>query len=109
MEKIKKHSPNVWLVNTGWVQGKYGVGERMDLTVTREIIQDIIEGRMAEKEFVDYSPFGLSVPVGVKHADPKSDWEDETEYMEQALELVDMFRENIERFELDDSVVKAGM
>ncbi len=58
-EKIKKHNSNVWLINTGWSGGKYGVGERMSLKNTRAIIDSIHSGELEKAEYENFEIFNL--------------------------------------------------
>jgi phosphoenolpyruvate carboxykinase (ATP) len=113
--KIKKYNVPVWLVNTGWSGGAYGVGERMDLVMTRAIIQSILEGSLAENETRRDSRFGFEIPIecpGVKSEvlNSKKTWKDPEAYEDQANELAQMFIDHFkENFSEEDvSLVKAG-
>jgi phosphoenolpyruvate carboxykinase (ATP) len=65
-EKVEKYQANVWLVNTGWSGGKYGLGERMSLKITRQIIDNIHDGSLANEEYEVIPGFGLNVPKECK-------------------------------------------
>src|SRR5690606_25573836 len=62
-QKIQKHGVNVWLVNTGWSGGPYGVGERIELRFTRAMIRAILDGSLAAVELPQDPVVGLRVPV----------------------------------------------
>lgn len=62
-EKMKKYSADAWLVNTGWSGGRYGVGKRMPLKVTRSIIDSIHSGDLKNAPFVTTDVFNLQVPT----------------------------------------------
>ena len=66
-EKIKKHDVKVWLINTGWSGGKYGVGERIDLKSTRAIIDSIHSGELEKAEFQNFPVFNVMIPNQVKN------------------------------------------
>ena len=68
-EKVEKHGATVWLMNTGWSGGKFGVGERMSLKVTRGILDQIHEGTLDKAEFEVMPGFNLHVPKSVKGID----------------------------------------
>ncbi|KHF09116.1 hypothetical protein PO79_09140, partial [Vibrio parahaemolyticus] len=61
-EKIEKHEVNVYLVNTGWSGGSYGVGKRMSIKATRACINAILDGSIQNCEFENYELFNLAVP-----------------------------------------------
>ena len=103
-EKLREHGSRVWLVNTGWTGGPYGVGQRMKLRQTRAMVSAALEGKLDDIEYVTDPVFGLSVP---KHVDdvpdevlrPRDTWNDASEYDAQANKLADMFRSNFQQFE----------
>jgi phosphoenolpyruvate carboxykinase (ATP) len=114
-EKLKEHGVSVWLVNTGWTGGSYGVGTRMELPHTRAMVREAIAGRLDK---VDYEPdpvFGLSVPTAVPDVparllQPRAAWEDEAAYDATAEKLAAMFHSNMEKYasELSDEILQAG-
>lgn len=114
-ERIEKHSAQVFLVNTGWTGGPYGVGERMALPLTRAMVDAAVTGKLRGVATKTHPIFNLEVPVscpGVPDEvlDPQSTWADPAAYDEKARELAQMFVENFERFapHVRDSVLKAG-
>ncbi|MEM9261430.1 MAG: phosphoenolpyruvate carboxykinase (ATP), partial [Bacteroidota bacterium] len=101
--KMEEHNVNVWLVNTGWTGGPYGVGERMPISYTREIVRAILESRLAKIDTVTEKAFGLAIPVkcpGVpdRVLDPRQTWQDKDAYDEQARKLAVMFQDNFKTF-----------
>lgn len=96
LEKIKKHKCQVYLVNTGWSGGGYGVGKRIDLAVTRQIISDILEGHMARTDYQKLPPFVLMVP---KQFNPRNTWSDKKAFDREAKKLAELFAANFKRFE----------
>jgi phosphoenolpyruvate carboxykinase (ATP) len=102
-EKMKKHGATAYLVNTGWIGGPYGVGQRIDLESTRNIIKAILDGSLDNAEVEEVVPFGLNIPVEVKGVDPyilnpKNTWKYESAYTKQAEKLADKFIENFNQF-----------
>jgi phosphoenolpyruvate carboxykinase (ATP) len=104
----------VWLVNTGWSGGAYGVGKRMKLSYTRSMIRAVLDGSL-DKAATRVDPmFGLSVPTeveGVPQAvlDPRGTWPDGAAYDAQAKKLAEMFRKNFEKFgHASDAIKGAG-
>ncbi len=102
-ERIAKHQARVWLVNTGWTGGPYGVGARMKLGHTRAMVSAALSGAL---ESVGYRPdptFGFEVPTAVPGVpsqvlEPRSTWKDGAAYDAQAAKLANMFRENFKAF-----------
>lgn len=114
-EKVAKHNAAVWLVNTGWTGGPYGVGNRMALQHTRAMVHGILEGTLAEIETRREPHFGLHVPVacpGVPDGvlDPAQTWDDKDAYDTKAGELAALFAENFKQYagEVDSAVLAAG-
>jgi phosphoenolpyruvate carboxykinase (ATP) len=102
-EKIKTHGPNVWLINTGWTGGPYGVGHRMAIPHTRAMIRAALDGTIAEAALKADPVFGLRVPSHVPDVpnealSPRATWADPKAYDAQATKLAGMFRENFKRY-----------
>ena len=102
-KKIQDAKANVWLVNTGWTGGPYGVGKRMSLPYTRALITAALENRLDNTEYRDHEVFGLAMPVtcpGVPSdiLDPRNTWRDKDAYDHQANELANAFLKNFEKF-----------
>lgn len=102
-EKIQKSGANVWLVNTGWSGGGYGVGERMSLKITRALITAALEGHLDNISYKIHDIFGLRMPnecpgVPSKVLHPKNTWDDKEDYDRKANLLAKKFIDNFEKF-----------
>lgn len=91
-EKVEKHNVDVWLINTGWSGGKYGIGKRMSLKVTRRIIDDLHNGELQKAEYTTMPGFNLKVPKEISGIDsnilmPSNTWSDKTAYNNQLKKL----------------------
>ncbi len=114
-KKIDRHKVNVWLVNTGWTGGPYGVGQRMNLSWTRAMLRAAISGRLAKVPFSPDPVFGVLVPASVPDVPetvlrPRGTWADADAYDAQANRLAGLFRKNFEKYAADvpQSVRDAG-
>ncbi|MCK5039673.1 MAG: phosphoenolpyruvate carboxykinase (ATP) [Candidatus Aenigmarchaeota archaeon] len=111
---ITDHNTDVYLVNTGWVGGPYGVGKRISIPYSRAMVNAAIKGDLKDVEFVLDEIFNLMVPKscpGVEDAvlNPKSLWEDKELYEKKAKELAALFSKNISKFEdIPEKVKKSG-
>ena len=102
-KRIQDHGAKVWLVNTGWSGGGFGVGARMKLKYTRAIIDAIHSGELADAEGVTEPMFGLRVPQtcsGVPSAllNPRDTWADPAAYDNTARRLAGLFVENFRQY-----------
>lgn len=102
-EKLRKSKANVWLVNTGWTGGPYGVGNRIKLSYTRAMIKSALEDKFAETEFEIDSIFGFAIPkqcAGVPCAilNPANTWTDKCAYQQRAKYLAGLFIKNFEKY-----------
>ncbi len=114
-ERIDKHGANVWLVNTGWSGGPYGVGSRFKLSYTRAMITAILNGSLAKVNFEPDPIFGLSIPAEIPGGDvpkdvlnPRNTWKDKSAYDTKAKDLAKRFRENDAKFDMPEKVRAAG-
>jgi phosphoenolpyruvate carboxykinase (ATP) len=114
-ERLDRHGVPVWLVNTGWTGGPYGVGHRMVIQQTRDMVRAAIDGDLDGVPTVRDPIFGVEVPTVVPGVpsevlQPRGTWPDADAYDAQARRLARMFRENFERFEgaVDRAVMAAG-
>jgi len=101
-KKMEEHNTNVWLVNTGWTGGAYGVGSRIKLKYTRAMIQAVLRGDMDNAPIVEEDLFGLEIPqscdgVPSELLDPKNSWSDKEAYRETAEKLLAAFKANYEK------------
>jgi phosphoenolpyruvate carboxykinase (ATP) len=96
-EKMDKHGTQVYLVNTGWSGGPYGVGKRMDISLTREIVESALNGSLAKVEYSTDPVFHLDIPKscpGVPDPavlNPRNTWSDKAAYDERANKLAAEF------------------
>ncbi len=105
--KMKEAGVNVWLVNTGWSGGPYGVGKRMKLKYTRAMINAALNGDLGLYNYDDYhihSVFGVAQPrhcpgVPSEVLSPRTTWNDDEAYYKMAFKLSNAFRENFKKFE----------
>lgn len=102
--KMKENNVNVWLVNTGWTGGPYGVGSRMKLKYTRAMITAALEGALNQVPFDQHPVFGLAIPrecpnVPAEILDPRNTWQDKEAYDKKADELSTSFKNNFKKFE----------
>ena len=100
---LQEHDSRVWLVNTGWTGGPYGVGKRMKLGFTRAMVRAAFEGGLDAIKTRTDPVFGLAVPQSVPGVpteilDPRGTWSDASAYDAQAKKLAEMFRKNFEKF-----------
>jgi len=112
---VEEHGSEVWLVNTGWTGGAFGVGKRMKLGHTRAMVHALLHGDLSNVKMNVDPVFGLSVPSAIADVpsdvlNPRTTWPDKAAYDEQAKKLASMFRENFARFEkfVPESVTNAG-
>lgn len=103
-EKMEQHKVNVWLVNTGWSGGPYGVGNRMKLSYTRAMIAAALSGSLAKADFITHPVFGLQMPtscagVPAEVLNPRSTWSDPKAYDRKANELAAAFLNNYKQFD----------
>lgn len=103
-EKLAEHQVNVWLVNTGWSGGSYGVGERIQLKFTRAIIDAIHDGTLADAATQPDSIFGIHVVQEVPNVPseiliPEQTWADKKAFAATAAKLAGLFIENFKQFE----------
>jgi phosphoenolpyruvate carboxykinase (ATP) len=106
-KKMKDAGVNVWLINTGWTGGPYGIGSRMKLQYTRAMITAAISGKLGNYTYEDYhihSVFGVAQPractgVPTTVLSPRATWNDDEAYYKMAFKLSNAFRENFKKFE----------
>ncbi len=114
-QKIAAHNARVWLVNTGWTGGAYGVGSRMKIADTRAMIRAALSGQLDSVAYTRHPIFNVDVPaecpgVPARVLDTRSTWADPAAYDAQAMKLAKMFVENFKTFaaDVDPAVVAAG-
>jgi len=113
-EKIEQHDAKVFLVNTGWTGGAYGVGHRMKLSYTRAMVHAALEGELNSVETVTDEVFGLKIPLHVPGVPddvlvPRNTWTDKEAYDHAAQKLATQFYENFTQFSYaSEDIKKAG-
>ncbi|CAM1362906.1 Phosphoenolpyruvate carboxykinase (ATP) [Tenacibaculum litopenaei] len=118
-EKMKETGVNVWLVNTGWFAGPYGVGDRMKLKYTRAMINAALSGglptEITHENYHIHSVFGLAQPrqcpgVPSELLSQRQAWNNDEGYYETAHKLADSFRANFKKFEeyANDEILAGG-
>jgi phosphoenolpyruvate carboxykinase (ATP) len=114
-EKINAFKPNVWLVNTGWTGGPYGVGKRISIAYTRAIVEAALSGKLDAVPCREHPIFGVQIPEQVPGVPsevlmPVNTWDDKAAYEKAALNLANRFRANFQQYadEVDDAIVNAG-
>jgi len=112
---VEEHGSDVWLVNTGWTGGPFGIGKRMKLSHTRAMVHSLLRGDLAKVKMEVDPVFGLSVPTQVTNVPaevlhPRNTWSDKSAYDAQAHKLAGMFHDNFSKFEkyVSDGVKNAG-
>lgn len=114
-KKLRKSKANVWLINTGWSGGPYGVGQRMKLKYTRAMITAALNGQLDQVDFVAHPIFGVEMPqscpnVPAELLNPRNTWADPAAYDAQAKALAKQFIENFKKYEdgSSDAIKGAG-
>lgn len=112
-ERMEKHKADVWLVNTGWAGGKFGVGQRCPLKYTRKIIDAIHDGSLAKAKFENFGVFNLQIPSAIEGVpetllNPAASWPDKAAFKVELNKLADMFSTNFEKYANDVSAEVAA-
>jgi phosphoenolpyruvate carboxykinase (ATP) len=107
-KRLKQHNAACWLVNTGWSGGKFGVGKRMALKITRALVNAALGGQLEKVEFTTEPAFGLHIPVSCPEVpseilNPRNSWADK-----EAAELAGRFEANFAKFDASDEIRAAG-
>lgn len=114
-ERLRKGDVNVWLINTGWTGGAYGVGNRMKLSYTRAMVTAALKGQLNDINYQEHPIFGLATPlvcpdVPSEILNPKYTWSNQAAYDQAALDLAHAFVSNFKQFEefASDEIKNAG-
>ncbi|MBC7536386.1 MAG: phosphoenolpyruvate carboxykinase (ATP) [Ferruginibacter sp.] len=102
-KKMTMHNVNVWMINTGWSGGPYGIGSRMKLGYTRAMITAALEGKLDHVEFEAHPVFGMMMPkecpgVPAEILNPRNTWADKAAYDTKAVNLAKQFIKNFEKY-----------
>ncbi len=102
-QKIAKHRATVWLVNTGWTGGPFGIGQRMKIGYTRAMVNAVVNGDLTDVPTEPDEVFGVAIPKSVPGVPddvlrPRSTWADKDAYDQRAHDLAVRFHENFEQF-----------
>jgi phosphoenolpyruvate carboxykinase (ATP) len=113
--RIRQHNVKVWLINTGWSGGAYGIGERMAIPHTRAMVNAALDGKLDDVPTVHDPVFGMEIPqtcpgVPTEILQPKNTWKDDAAYDAQAAKLAGMFHENFIHFadQVSEDIRQAG-
>jgi phosphoenolpyruvate carboxykinase (ATP) len=103
-QRIQDHQAQVWLLNTGWTGGGYGVGKRYPLEVTRRLVRAVLTGALDKASFTPDPVFGILVPTACPDVpadllQPRRAWPDGAAYDQAARKLTELFRNNFKNFE----------
>ena len=114
-EKIKKNNVQVWLVNTGWIGGAYGVGKRISLAYTRAIVDEINNQNLRKEKFENFPIFNFQIPthcanIPPKILNPQLYWKNKEAYKKQLHKLAKLFINNFKSFsdKIDKEIHSAG-
>lgn len=114
-DKIKEHGVNVWLVNTGWIGGPYGTGNRIKLSYTRRLIAEALKGSLHEVSYERNEIFGLQMPktchgVPARLLNPRNTWKNPADYDRRAQALAKEFVDNFNNYAslVNNEILSAG-
>lgn len=113
--RLDQYGVNVFLINTGWSGGPYGIGQRINLKYTRAMVAAALNGQLDQVEYIQDDIFKLQIPtccpgVPSEVLQPQTTWQNQTAYTLQARSLAGMFRENFRKFTgVSATVIAAGL
>ncbi len=103
-KKLQRNGTKVWLVNTGWSGGPYGVGQRMSIKISRAVLRAALSGALEQAHYSPFPHFGFEIPdtcpgVPPEVLNPKNTWPDKNAYDEKAKHVAKLFIDNFKQFE----------
>jgi phosphoenolpyruvate carboxykinase (ATP) len=114
-DRIKQHQTNIWLVNTGWSGGMYGIGKRIHLPHTRAMIKAALDGKLGQSPFKLDPFFNVEIPASCQGVpdellNPQSTWKDQATYTQQARLLISKFNDTMEQYrdQLPAGIIQTG-
>lgn len=114
-EKMRETKANVWLINTGWSGGMYGVGSRIKLSYTRAMISAALKGQLDNVNYKPHPVFGVMMPVSCPGVpdnilNPRDSWQDKEAYDLKAQDLAKQFTKNFEKYAngVNDEILNAA-
>ncbi len=113
MKRVEAFNSKVFLVNTGWTGGPYGIGSRFDIPTTRRIVNAIQNGELSDVETRHIPGLNLEIPKHVDGVDSKllnpiETWENPESYESYLKELVKKFQDNFKKFNVGHDIISAG-
>ena len=113
MKRVEGFGSKVFLVNTGWTGGPYGIGSRFKIPTTRRIVNAIQDGELNDVETQKLPGLNLEVPLKLDGVDSKllnpiETWNDKDEYAKYLKDLISKFQENFKKFDVSPEIVSAG-
>ena len=113
IKRVRKNNTKVYLVNTGWSGGGYGVGKRFPIPVTRAVVNAIQDNNIDHSDLEYLEKLNLYVPKSLEGVDPsylnpRDSWESKEDYDEECSKLCERFKENFTKFDVDHDIVAAG-
>ena len=113
MKRVENFGSKVFLVNTGWTGGPYGVGKRFNIPTTRRIVNAVQNGELDNVETQMLEGLNLEVPLSIDGVDskllnPRETWENKDAYDAAAADLIKLFQDNFERFDVSQEIISAG-
>lgn len=113
--KIERYNVTCWLVNTGWVGGPYGVGKRISIRYTRNLLNAVLEGKLENIQYYQDPVFGFQVPTSCPDVPeevlyPAKTWVSEEEYWKKYRQLATRFIDNFKKFEetISKNIISSG-
>lgn len=112
-ERMEKYKVNCWLINTGLTGGPYGIGKRISIKDTREIVNYALTGDKTKIKYIKDEIFGFYIPqkfgeTNTEILNPENAWKDKKDYMTKKLELAKMFLDNYKKLSIKDAEIDKG-